>query len=644
MRHNLSLLALALVVFTAILDGASSVSAGDLTVDSLDALAQKGRFEEAIRLGDRLLAEDEAAPVRSLLGAAYALTGNFAQAQRMIDLAIAAEEPNAAYYSPLSEAVFQRSIRNPSDAVRIVDDLIAAYPSKPLAFLVKASALYDLGEFGPSAAMADAAIALESELASAHAAKGVALMAKGDLTEAKSALGVARDLDPSDAQTLNALARIHSIQGDTGGAIDLLKQILLLQPQAFEIHNEAAKLYLAKGDSQGSIDQVNRAIAAGAGPEVKLDLSFTLARAYAMRGELGVAVDCLEQILKQRSQALGARYLLGLYQMARGDYPAARLQFETLKALERGAARASVPLALLACREGKIEQARDFLLAALQTVSDAQRPAVSFYLGGIALCDGDWPAAAERFAAARSFVAVLDTSPSTVESLYSGTSADSVNRLLLGMYLVSEGLLEQGQSILVSAESNPLASLALGNLAARRGDTSTALETLHLLTAEYPDFATAHFALGDVLIGAGRHAEGLSALEAASAIAPENLTILSRLVGVYASQEQVERLEAALRRMIAIRPDLPLPHNELALLLVEQAATVEAALEHAKRAVELGNRHPAFLDTLGWVHLKAGNPQTAATLFREALGAQALDRELEKVIRDRLERAEQGSL
>ena len=76
----------------------------------------------------------------------------------------------------------------------------------------------------------------------------------------------------------------------------------------------------------------------------------------------------------------------------------------------------------------------------------------------------------------------------------------------------------------------------------------------------------------------------------------------------------VERL----RRAVELSPSNAGACNDLAWFLAESESELDEALALARRAARL-SRSANALDTLGWVQLKRGNPELAASAFRRAL-------------------------
>jgi len=102
------------------------------------------------------------------------------------------------------------------------------------------------------------------------------------------------------------------------------------------------------------------------------------------------------------------------------------------------------------------------------------------------------------------------------------------------------------------------------------------------------------------------------------------------------AEEILATASAALEAVLADYPRSAGHHNSLAWLWACCNRRLDAAMEHARRAVELKPDEPAFLDTLAEVHFRQGNPAKAVELQRRCVEMAPEN----KVYRERLERFE----
>jgi len=102
---------------------------------------------------------------------------------------------------------------------------------------------------------------------------------------------------------------------------------------------------------------------------------------------------------------------------------------------------------------------------------------------------------------------------------------------------------------------------------------------------------------------------------------PSNATLLAMLAHV---QEKTSRAVEAIRthrRILDVDPENINSRNSLGYLLTLQGGQAEMneALEHLKRAVSKHPEHPAYLDSLGVLLARRGDPERARKAFLKAL-------------------------
>ncbi len=82
--------------------------------------------------------------------------------------------------------------------------------------------------------------------------------------------------------------------------------------------------------------------------------------------------------------------------------------------------------------------------------------------------------------------------------------------------------------------------------------------------------------------------------------------------------EKFDDMERLLRRVIAIKPDSPHPHNALGYSLADRGLRLTEARTLIARALELAPGDPFITDSLGWVEFKLGRKDEALKLLRSA--------------------------
>ncbi|MEM8487357.1 MAG: tetratricopeptide repeat protein [Bacteroidota bacterium] len=117
--------------------------------------------------------------------------------------------------------------------------------------------------------------------------------------------------------------------------------------------------------------------------------------------------------------------------------------------------------------------------------------------------------------------------------------------------------------------------------------------------------------------------EFLSLLEKDNAHQSERSELLSALGLLYARTKAYEASDNAYAAALELAPDNAIVLNNLAYSLAERELRLDEALKYAKRAVEIENLNPSFLDTLGWVYYKQGEYKQAEQWVSKAIDAGA---------------------
>ena len=136
-----------------------------------------------------------------------------------------------------------------------------------------------------------------------------------------------------------------------------------------------------------------------------------------------------------------------------------------------------------------------------------------------------------------------------------------------------------------------------------------------------PDYNIALLSMeANVLLDEGFLDESGLVLNNAVGAFPDNIQLLF-LRSVYSQEiNDLDLMEADLRRIIQLNPGSPVAYNTLGYFLANSTDRYEEAYELIKRAIELAPNDAAIIDSLGWVQYRLG-------LYDEAL--ENLDRAYE---------------
>jgi protein O-GlcNAc transferase len=143
-----------------------------------------------------------------------------------------------------------------------------------------------------------------------------------------------------------------------------------------------------------------------------------------------------------------------------------------------------------------------------------------------------------------------------------------------------------------AATADPGALFQAAHAAYQAGDLTTAERLCRDLIAAHPDAAVGHNLLGIVLCGAGRGEAGLSALDRAVDLAPDDAGFAANLGVALSGLGRTDAARRALERSLDLAPDQPRAWSNLGSVL-----RAEGRLDDARRAYEQATtRDPGFAE------------------------------------------------
>jgi tetratricopeptide (TPR) repeat protein len=176
---------------------------------------------------------------------------------------------------------------------------------------------------------------IRAERAQAELARGQALVARGEMAAAATALREALRLEPDQADARAALGLALYGLGDLDAAVEELRVALRRQPDAIDTRLVLAKALVARQEWSAARDELERVLTAR--PE-QLDARYVLGVVRYAQGDVNGAIDAYRRVLTADPRQQDARYNLALVlKLARREAEATP---EFLAAAEAGHARA----------------------------------------------------------------------------------------------------------------------------------------------------------------------------------------------------------------------------------------------------------------------------------------------------------------
>ena len=219
-------------------------------------LHREGQLGEAEQLYRRILqVQPENAEANHLLGMLAYQVGRFADAAKLISMAILADASQPPFYNNLGLAMQAQG--NNEQAILLYRQAIALDPAYADAHSNLGIMLETTGQYDEALAEYDHALALDPDQANTHNSRGIVLHKLGRLNQAIAALHQAIAIDPDFAEAFNNLANSLEVQGRISEAITAYQRVLELNPSHagahsnlllcmnYDANTDAASLYKA---------------------------------------------------------------------------------------------------------------------------------------------------------------------------------------------------------------------------------------------------------------------------------------------------------------------------------------------------------------------------------------------------------------
>lgn len=339
----------------------------------------------------------------------------------------------------------------------------------------------------------------------------------------------------------------------------------------------------------------------------------------------------------------------GIEAMRSGNVAQARIEFEKAVREKPDSAEANLQLGLLLGQQKNFTQAREAFRNAVELKPDW--PEAHYNLGLILIADAtgerDWPGAMAEFrtclrlrpdyAQAHRMLAIGFTETGKPrEAIAEFRAALAANPNLADAHLDLGKALEQaGQTATAEQEYREAlrlrpryadAEIALGKLLVKRAhvpaDFDEAVEHFRRALRIDPDNAAGQYALATALQHQGKKDEAAVAFRQTNALTSR---IQEQIQCTHLSNDGLDAAarsdrDAAIRKLkkaVALRPDLALPHYNLGLILAD-SGDLSTAQQQIIEAISLAPFDPRFYIALGQMWKRSGNSQRAHDAFKRA--------------------------
>ena len=460
---------------------------------------------------------------------------------------------------------------------------------------------------------------------------GLSLLGSGKVPEAVVELEAVLAREPGQARAGTALVAVYQQSGQPARAARLAGQMLQREPRNAGMHILHGQNLAAAGDAAASRQAFEAALAIT--PDAPL-AQIGLARLQAASGQIDAAVGRLNSVLAQHK-----------------DHPESLLE-----------------LALLAERQNKLADAQRWL----ERADDNSGP--DAIQAGLALVDfhlRHGQAAGARAALSRLTGKAPDSLPVLLASarVYASGGDRSGARAVLSrasgmagfepatLLLVARmqqqighlaGAVQSAAKLLAERPRDLDAQTLMAELELAQGETTMAEKRARQIVADHPRSGAGHVLLGDLALATGHPAPALEAFRKAQQVEPSSrhlarlfiaqlgsdapgaqslaerwldknpgdIQVRRMLADSHAQRQQLPAAKRQYEALLKLRPDDAEALNNLANVLLLSGA--DGALPLAERAMALKPGAAHIIGTAGWAAFKAGQPDRALQLLRDA--------------------------
>jgi Flp pilus assembly protein TadD len=412
----------------------------------------------------------------------------------------------------------------------------------------------------------DEALKMQPQLAEAHHAKGLALLAQGNPTAALLEFRRAIQLKSSLAEARLGLGLALGQSGEWEPAAAEFRAALRLQPAYAEAHKRLGITLRRLGDEKGALAEFEAAVKSdGNDPETWYNLG--LARKSA--GDTAGAIETFRQAIALKPDFEKAHYNLGIALRIAGSHQAAQKELAEVSGLHDFREKLAESKALIIRGVDALEHDRNDEALGLFEQASNKSPSLptAWHFLGVAY---------ER-------------------------RGDSANAL------------DAWGKALNLQPDYPQTHTALGLLYAHTGDMLKAEIEFRQSSSSNPDDAEAHYNLGLALARLQRFDEAIGEFTEAVSLNPRYADARMQLGLVLSTKGELASAGNTYRELIRQQPAMAEAHNNLGLVLLQQN-DFAAARQEFRRALEL---KPGF--TLAFQNVQLTEPcrvtQPTATLI-----------------------------
>lgn len=414
---------------------------------------------------------------------------------------------------------------------------------------------------------------------------------------------IQRDVKGADSLIArNKLIELSLLANQRAQADSLLAEVFTIEPENTEGLITRAKILLFEKKNKTAIADLRTVLR---NKPDSIEALMLLAQAHEKDGALDLALDNYRQALVVKPRHEQALYHAARMAFSLGQLDSAEALLHSLREMRPQHADASRLLVELLSKQQRWDEAH---LEADGMLFDPKSLAMGHYLKGrVYFSQRKYPAAIQSLQQA------LEVEPGIIEAL----------RFLIDAYGISEREREGLAYLNTHLKNHPDHAHAhelLGAYHHKTGRFSEAFAAFKEAIALAPGRPSAYRRLGALHISRGEWQQAGQTYTQGIVSNPDESRLKVLLASVYSQTGDYQKARGIYESLLAEHPSMQQAANNLAVILAEHMPNEEnlrSALQLAESLRE--SRHPAFLDTLGWVNLKLGNTSRALSLLESSV-------------------------
>jgi tetratricopeptide (TPR) repeat protein len=425
--------------------------------------------------------------------------------------------------------------------------------------------------------------------------------ANGDLDKATVEYGSLYSDHPKDPQVKKNYVQLLILKNRLDEATKLNNEILKANPREADALVYRGQIQIRQGDVGGAVDSLQQAIKNDSNNAVA---HYHLGLAFDMQHNEAQAESELRAAVGLRPDLTDAQRALATLELQRGDFDALTQTSQQIIASAPNSPDGYLIRAMANMNRQKYSDAELDMRKAAEIAPGNPAPYVQ--MGNLHLRQKQYAEAIKFFQEA------LDLESASTDGL------QGVMNSYLVQKQIDQAIAAARTQIAKSPNSSGFYDL-LGTALFQKKDFGGAEAAFHKAVELDKNNSDALFKLAQVQVAAGSVSQALATDLQSIKDHPREIQF-SLLAGMlYESQGNFDQARTLYQQALNIQPNNPLASNNLAWLMLEHGGNVDVALSMAQTARRGVPDSPNFADTLGWAYYQKGVYQSAINMFQESL-------------------------